>query len=62
MEASLILATAPQKFGCGWWRNHPLKPLASITCGGRMDARHAGAAAVKRRRDSAMGAQSAVAD
>jgi len=63
MEASLILATVAQKFRLRLVANHPVEPLASIT----LRPRHGVRVTLERRRasdarDSAMGAQSAVAD
>src|SRR6266403_904908 len=63
MEASLILATVAQRFRLGLVADHPVEPLASIT----LRPRHGVRVTLERRtandvRDSAMGAQSAVAD
>jgi len=63
MEASLILATVAQKFRLRLVANHRVEPLASIT----LRPRHGVRVTLERRRagdarDSAMGAQSAVAD
>jgi len=59
MEASLILATVAQKFGCGWWRTTPWNHSPPSPCGRGMEC----AFTLERRRasdarDSAMGAQS----
>jgi cytochrome P450 len=63
MEASLILATIAQKFRLRLVASHQVEPLASIT----LRPRHGVRVTLERRRasdarDSAMGAQSAVAD
>src|SRR5713101_1097587 len=63
MEASLILATVAQKFRLRLVANHRVEPLASIT----LRPRHGVRVTLERRRtsnarESAMGAQSAVAD
>jgi len=63
MEASLILATVAQRFRLRLVADHPVEPLASIT----LRPRHGVRVTLERRtandvRDSAMGAQSAVAD
>jgi cytochrome P450 len=63
MEASLILATVARNFRLRLVANHRVEPLASIT----LRPRHGVRVTLERRtandvRDSAMGAQSAVAD